>query len=808
MAVMKSGEGVFGKAIKSSSVGGQNSNTVGSDNTNLILKGKAIKVQWGNRFIDLIKDGKINVENQEILKTVSNAESISENGIYLIPETQDIWVSIDSQKINISGGSYLSFMVEQELDQDEKFRVLSNAGFYYKSLADARNITSGVIYVEDENKLYIYKDGSWQDYLLQTEKQKDELIIGDIKIYKNTIDSSSLILSINGVPYISLGSSVQVNKDMTINGILQSKDATSTSGFRLYDLNGISTLEIDNIINRSDYENNAIIYSAHSNTIIEETIINDATYFKLLKTNQFKVGDIIYALVKYTNVLTVNKEDKTITVSTISPVSSQVDVELIVNDTTHTLSINAGESSNTLTVEEEIETLDYKILKGPDNVSLTDSNNRNLFKYQITAISENSILFEGNLDYTNCKIYGQPLIKIQDGNLEVINEDSIRVKIGLIDSKVGVYSDNISGTATDLKFSENYPKYEELTIPETTSSEEYNQVIPNVEWIKKLISSYLPIGTIIMYSGSAAIPEDWTICDGSHGSPNLIGKFIKASDTIGETIVHENNEITLTADNLPQHSHSYTIGDQTSTGSISNTTSTGTIGNTTSTGSISNTTSTGSISNTKSTGSINSVTTTGNISSTKSTGSINSVITTGTIGNTTSTGTFNGTYEESKSSTYSSTSMGYSEIINIPKDDKGDISDSTIKNWGVSTISYDVGGINYSGYISMDPHTHSLTMNSHNHELTMDEHSHSLTMNEHGHTLTMDEHGHILTINEHGHTLTMDEHSHSLTMDEHGHILTMNSHSHSISEQSQEWKNIPIKIEPNYYSLIFIMKWK
>ncbi|MGN0967215.1 MAG: hypothetical protein ACI4OP_06515 [Candidatus Coprovivens sp.] len=65
-----------------------------------------------------------------------------------------------------------------------------------------------------------------------------------------------------------------------------------------------------------------------------------------------------------------------------------------------------------------------------------------------------------------------------------------------------------------------------------------------------------------MYNGSSEIPEDWTICDGSHGSPNLVGKFIKASASeVGETIVHENNEITLTADNLPKHNHPYTISE-------------------------------------------------------------------------------------------------------------------------------------------------------------------------------------------------------------------------------------------------------
>jgi hypothetical protein len=36
-----------------------------------------------------------------------------------------------------------------------------------------------------------------------------------------------------------------------------------------------------------------------------------------------------------------------------------------------------------------------------------------------------------------------------------------------------------------------------------------------------------PIGTIVAWHGDS-IPKGWSICDGSNGTPNLIGKFIKA----------------------------------------------------------------------------------------------------------------------------------------------------------------------------------------------------------------------------------------------------------------------------------------
>lgn len=701
MAVMKSGEGVFGKAIKSSSVGGQNSNTVGSDNTNLILKGKAIKVQWGNRFIDLIKDGKINVENQEILKTVSDSSSINENGLYLIPETQEVWVCIDGQKINLTGGSYLSFMVEQELTPEQKYLTLTNAGFYYQTLAEAKNIQGGIVYIEDEGKLYIVRNGQLQEYNFQSDK-KDEFTIGNLRIYKNedmTIESPSLILSINDTPYIIIKDQIKIYKDVIISNdaMIQSDGATSSQGFRLYNLNGLSTLEVDNIIEREKYEDNAIIYSKYSNLVTYQVVNEDGTSTcNLLYSNQFEVGDTVYAVIKYTNILTVGYEDTTVTIQTSSPVTSEVEIELTINDSKSIVVLNEGESEKIIDSENAIETFSYKITKAPENVSTIDTNKKNLFIFTVIDVTVDTIIINSTLDCTNCELHKEPLIKIQHGTLEVIDKDKAVVKIGTLTGETeysGIYSSCYEGNARDFFFNK-YPKYNEgVTYPgkdgdvEECLKSEYNQVVPNIEWIKKLISSYLPIGTIIMYNGSSKIPEDWTICDGSHGSPNLVGKFIKASASeVGETIVHENNEITLTADNLPKHNHPYTISEQTSTG---------------------------------------------------------------TIGNTKSEGNFSG-YNTDYSSTMTSsvfapTALRTMEIITIPKDSSGNITDSTISNWGVTSISYDAGGINYNGYIYMDEHTHT---------------------------------------------------------------LTMNSHTHTISEQEQEWKNTSIKVEPNYYSLIFIMKWK
>lgn len=71
----------------------------------------------------------------------------------------------------------------------------------------------------------------------------------------------------------------------------------------------------------------------------------------------------------------------------------------------------------------------------------------------------------------------------------------------------------------------------------------------------------VPRGLISMWSG-ANIPAGWALCNGENGTPDLQNRFIMgASDqsTIGTT--GGLKEVTLTADQMPQHSHAATISE-------------------------------------------------------------------------------------------------------------------------------------------------------------------------------------------------------------------------------------------------------
>ena len=72
----------------------------------------------------------------------------------------------------------------------------------------------------------------------------------------------------------------------------------------------------------------------------------------------------------------------------------------------------------------------------------------------------------------------------------------------------------------------------------------------------------IPLGGIIMWSGSV-VPSGWSLCDGSHGTPNLRDKFIMGAGntyTIGAQGGETNH--TLSANEMPSHDHSASSGNE------------------------------------------------------------------------------------------------------------------------------------------------------------------------------------------------------------------------------------------------------
>ena len=278
---------MFGKAY----------DTVGSADRNLILQTRGdLKVKWGNKYIDLIKNGKINVD-VDLLKKVDNKDSIYKDGVYLIEkeDKQEIWVSIGGTLVNLlgeAGTSYVSFLSKQDVKVEQKSIALSNIGFYYETLEDAQNakIQKGIVFILNTNKFYYVKDGSLIEYK-QDFTIPDPLTIGNITIdgASSTIKSSSLNLNYGDTTYINLDSK-GIN---LIETVITKKDLLSEDyvqgqlGYSLFhNTNDNQTyLEIDVVKVRSD-----LIYDNIKNVTYKE-LKSLYTRGKLTKGKKYCITD-------------------------------------------------------------------------------------------------------------------------------------------------------------------------------------------------------------------------------------------------------------------------------------------------------------------------------------------------------------------------------------------------------------------------------------------------------------------------------------------------------------------------------------
>lgn len=247
---------------------GKTYNTVGSADNNLILQTKGdLKIRWGNKFIDLIKNGKINVETN-VLKKAKSKNDLSADGIYLISteEGDEVWARINGSDINITGDSgndYISYVKQQNIDAEGKLIALSNIGVYYNTLQDARtaNVQTGIIYIIDEGSLYYVKEGNFQKFAYEV-NIPNPLQVGNITINgdSSTIyGSQNLYLGSDENTYISLASNkITLDKPLSLDVISSKSYERALSGYSLYtDDNNLSCLEIDYILvrNRIEYQN-------------------------------------------------------------------------------------------------------------------------------------------------------------------------------------------------------------------------------------------------------------------------------------------------------------------------------------------------------------------------------------------------------------------------------------------------------------------------------------------------------------------------------------------------------------------------
>lgn len=235
---------------------GKNYQEAGSSSSPLLLRSNGeIKLQWGNKFIDLIKNGKINSEAKDYIFTVDTSDEIKANGIYLVTEDSSIWINVEGTKTKLSDTdtTYVSFLTEQETTPEQKQQALTNLGLIYENIdaLNKANLVTGLAYVVETNKLYLIQNKVVSEYqvasALPTSGKFEDLTISNLTIKNDTINSSQLILTINNIPYLQLNDNVLCSVPFLVNKLQSINYNYNKSGFALYQDNDKSVLDIDSI---------------------------------------------------------------------------------------------------------------------------------------------------------------------------------------------------------------------------------------------------------------------------------------------------------------------------------------------------------------------------------------------------------------------------------------------------------------------------------------------------------------------------------------------------------------------------------
>lgn len=559
---------------------GSSYSSAGSSSSDYLIKTRGkVKIQIGNKFIDLLKDGKINVDSKFIFK---EKEVGSKDGIYIIGDGEDakVIISIGGSQIDLKGEigtTYVSFLGAQETTSEQKHTALQNIGFLYQNVSDIQSngLKTGIVYVESEQKLYIVQDGQLTEFTIdfpnpypkqfvisKTDKDKGALVIKGSGIENSlTFDSLSLYSSggntymdssgeiymrIGDEEKILIGESQVVFSNKVISQTFQSKNATESSGFRLYIDQGESTLEVDNLVVRkgSNLSSNSSSNLYPKYWYRENNLISDISEMKdpdnpdqigyavdLVYQNKFQVKDSLYAFASV-------KQDEDLASSLVL---LPLKVEALNTETGNTIYVSLQQD---LISEEDYKKLSSDKVLSALKLQTVFLAGRGESIPLIRRDSQNidSLTSSGFVDEQDVK-----KVQTRIGNVEELNLSSRENNEEVPIKGIGMYSDN----ACFLKAQ--YTSLYDLPLQDSSSK------FASTEWVNKLI----PKGSIIMFSGlSSEIPDGWHICDGTNGTPNLIGRFIKASNASGDT--GGSSTIQILEENMPKHTHTF-VGNQVTT---------------------------------------------------------------------------------------------------------------------------------------------------------------------------------------------------------------------------------------------------
>lgn len=621
---------------------GRTYSTVGNSDSDFIIKTRGqVKVQWGKKFIDIIKDGKLNVD-AEVIKKVSSPDRISSDGIYYVERTNEVMLKIGNTVINLSddgSGTFVSYALSQNVTSEQREVALSNIGIRFDSeeSAMASGIDSGVVFLDDSQRWYIVKDGVFIAYPSELSNPYSNQIV----LKKNDGNKGALIIEGSGVNnslalgnkdglllylagqtgYITNNGNIQVNIDnieslsiapegittqSVMSNMIKSEGANQTTGFRLYTSGGESTLEVDNLLVRNNTETVSLLYSdllslvsqsalvvgsmyrivdfqneweltTEENTVLEDKIYEDSGVTEIVTYKNVRplvvvpnttstIGEAYYVDnpewelkydVNYSDEIIVPVYDDTMNVKETSTMTAKGRITKLTDEKGNSCNYDFKHLRFKIT-EDGVDKWIYTFRNGEEDLSLTDTCKNNVLTVNNYEIKSETVTVRDN--GTIVTLQGT----LSDNNFGTINSN---FNFSGTANKL-----NVSGTLENVTFKED-STVDEVTIRSLTNvtfNESFlrttfhsdindvdfdttvyallydNEKVKDVYYNNNTVSvicipdiavatSGIPAGTIVMYNGTSGIPAGWAICDGTEGTPNLTGNFIKASETAGET---------------------------------------------------------------------------------------------------------------------------------------------------------------------------------------------------------------------------------------------------------------------------------
>ena len=291
---------------------GRTYETVGNVSGDLLLKTRGgVKVQIGSSFIDLVKNGKINVDI-DIIKEASSKDNIINNGLYLVKDV--LYVKYQNTVLPLNsntGENQVSYLPQLNITQEQKIQAQKNIGIYYDTLEEAQqNVNNGYFYIK-ERGIYVINNQTLDqvltlNYLNSNEINLSSAQFNNLHVGKAFLQENQLSLNSDFELFLKSQKLLNIsNSAFTIYNSLLSSSIKDINGiFQLYvdSTSGESYLKVDHIIcsdNSKDYQANLCntqYYINNGNNVIKYINISETKVITLyLKYQvQYNPKDILH----------------------------------------------------------------------------------------------------------------------------------------------------------------------------------------------------------------------------------------------------------------------------------------------------------------------------------------------------------------------------------------------------------------------------------------------------------------------------------------------------------------------------------